>query len=180
MIISVIFIFCLNILIPLHEGFYNKLDYRSSTEDIIEENRSNSYANDDTYQNELGKNIIQLQLSHHCKKQYTSHFRSCFKMCHSCKVKGMEMSKGYRHMGFSSQSIRDCVQIISAHGGFGTNPGYAGNHPLAGKLVLFYNTLPKEYYDCVMKNDRLYEQKMRQSNQKLRQLTRRVFQLEKL
>ena len=45
-------------MIPLNEGFYNKLDYRSSTEDIIEENRSNSYANDDTYQNELGKNII--------------------------------------------------------------------------------------------------------------------------
>ena len=58
MIISVIFVFCLNIMIPLHEGFHNNLDYRSSTEDIIEENRSDSYANDDTYQNEPGKNII--------------------------------------------------------------------------------------------------------------------------
>ena len=64
MIISVVFIFCLNIMIPLHEGFYNKLDYRSSTEDSIEENRSDSYASDDNYQNELGKNINQLKLSH--------------------------------------------------------------------------------------------------------------------
>ena len=55
MIISVIFVFCLNILIPLHEGFYNKLDYRSSTEDIIEENRSDPYANDDIYQKKFGK-----------------------------------------------------------------------------------------------------------------------------
>ena len=70
MIVSLIFIFCLNILIPLHEGLSYPLDdyqiyrlirdtdYQSSTEDIIEENRSNSYANDDTYQNEQGKNII--------------------------------------------------------------------------------------------------------------------------
>ena len=45
-------------MIPLHEGFYNKLDYRSSTEDIIEENRSDSYASDYSYQNEPGKNTI--------------------------------------------------------------------------------------------------------------------------
>ena len=92
----------------------------------------------------------------------------------------MEISKGYRHLGLSSQSIRDCIQIINAHGGFQINPGYKPGNPLFGKLLLFYNTLPKEYYDCLMENDRLYEQKMRQSNQRMRQLTRRVLQLEKL
>ena len=92
----------------------------------------------------------------------------------------METRTGYRHLGFNSQPIRDCIQIINAHGGFQIYPGYKRGSPLFGKLLLSYNTLPKEYYDCVMKNDRLYEQKMRQSNQKLRQLTRRVFQLEKL
>ena len=94
-------------------------------------------------------------------------------MCYSYKVKGMEISKGYRHLGFNSQSIRDCNQIINAHGGFQINPGYKPGNPFFGKLVLYWNTLPKEYYDCLMENDRLYEQKMRQ-------LTRRVLQLEKL
>ena len=110
----------------------------------------------------------------------TIHFRSYFKMCYFYKVKGMEISKGYRHLGLSSQSIRDCIQIINAHGGFQIYPSYKPGSPLFGKLLLSYNTLPKDYYDCVMKNERLNEQKIRQSNQKIRQLTRRVLQLEKL
>ena len=93
----------------------------------------------------------------------------------------METRKGYRHMGFNSQSVRDCIEIINAVGGFAIDqgPGLQGYH-IFGKLLPLYDRLPKDYYDCVMKNDRLNEQKIRQSNQKMRQLTKRVLQLEKL
>ena len=78
MIISVIFIFCLNILIPLHEGLSYPLDdyqiyrlirdtdYQSSTEDIIEENRSDPYGNDDIYQTKFGTINNEIQLLYHC------------------------------------------------------------------------------------------------------------------
>ena len=93
----------------------------------------------------------------------------------------METRKGYRHLGFNSQSIHDCIQIINAQGGFKIEqtPGLEGYH-IWGKLVPIYDRLPKDYYDCVLKNARLNEQKIRQSNQKMRQLSRRVHQLEKL
>ena len=60
MIISVSFILCLNILIPLYEGLSYKIDYRSSTEDISEENRSDPYANDDIYQKKFGKIVNEI------------------------------------------------------------------------------------------------------------------------
>ena len=102
-------------------------------------------------------------------------------MYYSCKVTGMETRKGYRHLGFNSQSIRDCIQIINAHGGFPVeqNPAWIGS-PLFGKSLPLYSRLPKEYYDCVEKNARLNGQNIRQNKQKMRQLTRRVLQLEKL
>ena len=99
----------------------------------------------------------------------------------------MDTSKGYRHLGFNSHSIRDCVQILNAYGGFyragSTGPGdrrtWEGTS-MFGKLIPTHSINPKEYYDCLVKNDRLNEQKIRQSNQKMRQLTKRVLQLEKL
>ena len=104
-------------------------------------------------------------------------------MYYPCKVTGMDISKGYRHLGSNLQSIRDCVQILNVYGGFVkyadiATPGWSSN--LFGKLVPSYDRHPKEYYDCLVKNDRLNGQKIRQSNQKMLQLTRRVLQLEKL
>ena len=93
----------------------------------------------------------------------------------------METSKVYRHLGLNSQSIHDCIQIINAQGGFEIeqDPGLQGYH-IFGKLLPIYDRLPKDYYDCVLKNAKLNEQKIRQSNQKMRQLTRRVLKLEEL
>merc|ERR1712136_19538 len=43
--------------------------------------------------------------------------KKCQMTCGLC-VTDMETRKGYRHLGVNSQSIRDCIQVINAEGGF--------------------------------------------------------------
>ena len=82
-----------------------------------------------------------------------------------------------------AQFVQDCNEIIFQNGGFRPNtgagpggfpggpPGGPGGPGKGEQVIAGPNT--KKYFDCTLRNARLNQQKIRQLQQKTRQLTNR-------
>ena len=91
----------------------------------------------------------------------------------------------YQHSRPRAQYVQDCNEIIFQNGGFRPNtgggpgvpgigpggPGGSGGPGQGEQVIAGPNT--KKYFDCTLRNARLNQQKIRQLQGKVRQLTNR-------